>query len=156
MRYLYTLLMALILLSCSENEAEKGCREVEYDKVFEMKVSDEVCFPDGNTILLEKIEHQLCPCDVVCVWEGDLFITFSTTVDGETKEKSFFPTRFEIEPEIFQNHHIISSSYSYSGNNGEVPPCAEDFEDFSVIKKMQLSSRKGNKEREAPFEHEEI
>ena len=118
--------MLLINLSCSESE--KACLEVKYGETFQMEISDEVCFPDENVLKLDLVEHEFCPCGVVCIWEGDLLVTLTETSDGNSKVKSFYPTRIEIEPEIFNNHRITSVSYTYDDMGANVPPCAEDFD----------------------------
>lgn len=135
----YFILVALFTSCVKEESVHRNCISAEYNKVFEFKLSEEVCFPDGNTIVLENIEHQLCPCEMVCAWEGDLYITLTGYIGSESKEKQFYPSRYEINAEILESHEITSASYRYGENGDEVPPCAEDFEPEKVTLVMSIS-----------------
>ena len=137
MKNILLLSILFILSSCAK---ENICQDVEYDSSIEIKMGDEICFPDGNAIDFTNVEHQFCPCGVVCIWEGDLYITFTTSNElGETKVKNFYPSRLHLDPSIFSNHEIKSITYKYGTENEEVPECAEDFEPEKLIVTISIS-----------------
>ena len=82
MKNIIPLLIVLCLAACSKEEVDDNkivCQEVEYDTNIDLQVADEICFPDGNSLILTSVEHQFCPCDAICIWGGDLYITLSST-----------------------------------------------------------------------------
>lgn len=143
MKNIFYILSILIVFSCTKKEIlesdSRNCQEAAYDSEFEVQLSDEVCFPDGNTLIINRIEHQFCPCEVVCVWEGDLFLSFTNTADNVTKEKEFYPSRLNIDRSIFDNHEISSLSYRYASEDGTVPACMEDFEAEKITLTLTIS-----------------
>ena len=125
------LLFSILLLSCSKevtNSDSRDCQAGEYDVSFDLKLDNEVCFPDGSSILLSSIEHHLCPPDAYCKWAADIYVTLSTTTMDGTEDKQFYPVAIHRNPSIFDNHQITSFSYSYDSDGGEVPPNKEDFD----------------------------
>lgn len=137
MKNLITLLLFVSLfISCEKEELKsdsRDCREVEYEISFDMKLEDEVCFPDGNSIILSNIEHQICPPYAYCKWAGDLFVTLNTATKASAVDKQFFPVAIKNNPGIFDNHEITSITYTYDSANGEVPPNKEDFDPKKTV-----------------------
>jgi hypothetical protein len=119
------------MISCGDEENEKSisCTDVEYKIEFDLALNEEVCFPDGNSITLTDVKHELCPCDVVCDDAGDLLIVLETKSDLDIIDKKEFYTRTVSDNNnIFSNHEITSFSYTYDNQGVEVPACAADFE----------------------------
>ncbi len=87
-----------------------------------MNLQDEVWFPDGNSITLTNIEHQLCPCESISKWEGDLYLTLATSTENNTEDKIFFLSAIDQNRNIFTDHEISSLSYTYGSEYEDVPP----------------------------------
>lgn len=118
-----------MIFSCGKEEdlsEFRDCQDVEYDKEIEITLSDKICFPDGNSFTFERIEHQFCPCDAVCIWAGDLYIKLLTTTENNSEDKFIYPSLM-TDNKIFTNHEIASLVYTYGTENEDVPLCAEDF-----------------------------
>lgn len=130
------------MISCQKEETKRDnrdCQDVAYESEFEIKLKEEACFPDGNSLVVEDIQHQFCPCGAICFWAGDLFIILNTESGEEVKEKNFYPALLFGDRSIFNNHEITSVTYSYLSEDGEVPPCAEDFEPEKVVLTMVIT-----------------
>ena len=108
------------------------CIEAEYKIEFDIHLDEEVCFPDGHSIILKDVQHLLCPCEVLCDAEGDLLIVLETLtlIDDNVivAEKDFFTRGVFKDSDIFSGHEITDFSYTYGNEDEEVPACAADFE----------------------------
>jgi hypothetical protein len=121
----------LLVISCGDDAVENNsvsCTEVEYKIEFDLSLNEEICFPDGNSIILKDVKHQLCPCDAVCDDEGDLLIVLETNSILDVDKKEFFTRAVFTDAGIFSNHEIIEFSFTYGSEDEEVPACAADFE----------------------------
>jgi len=113
----FNLILATILLvSCnkddSESQARQVCTEVTYGQVFEMIIDDAVCLPDGNEIVLKVIEDQFCPCDHLCIWQGELQIMLEVANSaGEKRLVSVGSESFDVTDPIFENTKTASYTY---------------------------------------------
>ncbi len=145
MKYLSILsffVFSLVVMSCAKDDDDshsRSCINAEYNQEFDVRISEEVCFPDEKALVLSDIQHQFCPCEAICFWEGDLFITFTTTSDNVSKDREFYPSILRHDRSIFDNYEIVSFSYRYDSDNGEVPPCAEDFDPEKVTLTLSIS-----------------
>jgi len=134
--------LAIILYSCGKEDTTtntRDCINVEYNLGFQIQLGEEVCFPDGNTLTFSNIEHQFCPCMVLCDWEGGLFITFSTLLNNNSGEKKFFHSKIENDRSVFENHIIDSFSFTYGTKIEELPACPEDFEPEKITLTISIS-----------------
>lgn len=136
------LLFAIFLISCGKEDPKsdsRDCTEVEYEMSFDVQLEDEVCFPDGNSFIVEDIIYGFCPCDVVCIWAGELEIKLKTTsTDETTKVITIGSTTLIHNRNIFNDYEI--SEFTYSSIDGHNPECIEDFDpekvklDFTISK----------------------
>lgn len=138
----------LMLVSCGDEEIieinSTPCTEIEYKVEFDLSLNEEICFPDGNSLILTDVKHQLCPCDVVCETEGDLLVVLKTVTisDNYTYEsnKEFNTREVFNDSEIFTDYEITAFSYTYN-NDEEVPACAADFEPEKMNLKFVISAK---------------
>ena len=35
------------------------------------------CLPDGSQVTIDAIENSICPCNALCVWEGEITVSLS-------------------------------------------------------------------------------
>lgn len=135
--------LSLIFISCTKEDIvddSRNCTEVAYDETFEIQLTDEICFPDGNTLTLTDVQHQFCPCEVVCVTAGDLFISLTTATGTDTQVKEIYPETLDSDRDIFENHTITSLTYIYGDQNEDIPRCAEDFEASKITLMLSIST----------------
>ena len=136
------LFLALILVSCGKEDKSsdnRDCREVDYDMKFDLQLTDEVCFPDGNSLTVVGIEHGFCPCQAPCGGQGDLYIVTSISSSNGIEEKNYYVGRLDDDPSIFDDHEITSLSYIYGTEDEEVPHCVEDFDPEKVTFTLSIS-----------------
>jgi len=77
----------LLVASCSKKD---DCIEVQYDTSFKVESGESYCFPDDMSITIESLDNEFCPCDVVCVWEGQMEVEMMITIDGEDYEYTYY------------------------------------------------------------------
>ena len=84
MKYLF-LTLALIFTACSDDSdgQDGNCKEVEYNDQFEIKPDFCYLFDDGVELRISALNNEFCPCDVICVWEGQLKIDMEWIFGGD-------------------------------------------------------------------------
>jgi len=137
-----TVLTLTLFTSCSEQIIDNGgitaCKEVDYGDVFEMELNEAVCFPDGNEMILKVVEDQFCPCEAVCIWQGELVIILEATEsNGEKKLISLGSESLELSDPLFANTSTQSYLYRYE-NDEELPLCDGDFEPSKVTISLSI------------------
>ena len=88
--------LAFLFVSCSDSddvseddvseEASSMCNDVTYDDPFDVELDGVYCFPDGTQLTVLEIKNDFCPCNVVCIWQGEMVINMEWT-DGTTVEE---------------------------------------------------------------------
>lgn len=79
---LLVLLLGLALVSCSDGD-EKTCTDVTYSTEFTVASGSSYCFPDGIELAITTLNNEFCPCNVECIWEGQMTIDMVWTLaDG--------------------------------------------------------------------------
>ncbi len=75
-----TIIATLIFLpSCSNND---DCIAVRYGEAFVTEAGNIYCFEDGNELQVDDIINAFCPCDAICVWEGQMEVYMTWSIDG--------------------------------------------------------------------------
>lgn len=137
MKNLILLSFLFIVVSCNKDIEETAnsplsCTEAEYKLEFNLVLDNEVCFPDGNSLILSDVQHQLCPCEVLCDSEGDIFFALETFDDIQDyiiiETKEFLSRDVFKDSVIFSDYEITDFSFSYGTEDEEVPACAADFD----------------------------
>ncbi len=102
------LVFLTILISCNKNDS--SCTSIDYDKSFIAEVGEVYCIDNDNTIRIDSIENQVCPCLAQCVWEGEFIIHMSVTADGVAHTYSFgsAPETIDIQPFDFFKLKFLS------------------------------------------------
>ncbi|MBC7884501.1 MAG: hypothetical protein H7X99_03455 [Saprospiraceae bacterium] len=77
-------ILLLSIFAC--NKEDVTCTDINYNKAFTAEVDKKYCIDDENFILITNIENALCPCDVVCIWEGEFLIHMTVSADGTLHE----------------------------------------------------------------------
>ncbi|MEE9439763.1 MAG: hypothetical protein V3V14_12230 [Saprospiraceae bacterium] len=141
MRFLSLVLIVMIIISCGKSDIRVTCEEVDYDTAFVVELDDEVCFPDGSTLIIKNFIYMFCGCDEICVWEGELGISVKT-IDSEMEEntfsfgvRTFLPTQ---NGKIFDDYYISSITYTYDGEINNIP-CEDEFDPKKITMTMIIS-----------------
>lgn len=136
------LMFAIFLISCSKEDQSsnsRDCQEVEYDISFDLQLNDKVCFPDGNSITLTNINHLICPCNMDCKWNGDIYTSLTATTNSESEDLKFYVIPAPTNRKIFDTHEIASVSYTYKSKNGKFPLCDESFDPLKTTLTFTIS-----------------
>jgi len=77
------LLLTLIIISCTKIG---DCTEVSYNTPFTIIAEETYCLPDGAELLIKSLNNEFCPCEAVCIWEGQmtLDVTWTDTEGNST------------------------------------------------------------------------
>lgn len=103
-----------------------------------MIIDDAVCLPDGNEIVLKVIEDQFCPCDHLCIWQGELQIMLEVANSaGEKRLVSVGSESFDVTDPIFENTKTASYTYRYE-NDLALPLCDGDFDPNKVTVALSI------------------
>jgi len=84
---LLILALSVTIISCSKKD---DCIEVQYNTSFKVESGESYCFPDDMSITIESLDNEFCPCDVGCVWEGQMEVEMMITIDGEDYEYTYY------------------------------------------------------------------
>jgi len=84
MKHLFILLIITIAFSSCSKTNSPDCIDVFYDEHFTIQEGNNYCFPDGNSIEIKQLKNEFCPCDAVCVWEGQMMLNYTLIYDGNT------------------------------------------------------------------------
>lgn len=83
MRWIY-LFFTLLVIACGDTEIE--CTSVNYNESFVVTPDSKYCFPDGVEFQVISLENEFCPCFQTCVWEGQMKVESTITIDGNEVE----------------------------------------------------------------------
>jgi len=140
MNYLTIIYASLLILSCSkidDNTEKKDCTQVDYNSSFSIVFGEEVCFPDGSGFIVKTITDEFCPCDAVCVWEGELRVLVETVdANGEKDLFTFGSSSYDSKPEILPHGKIETFTFKYE--TGGLPDCENDYDASKVILNMKV------------------
>lgn len=79
-KYIILIALTISIISCGKND---DCIDVAYDTAFTIEAGESYCFSDDMSITIENLDNQFCPCNAVCVWEGQMEVEMTITIDGE-------------------------------------------------------------------------
>lgn len=82
MKYLIIVFTFVVFFSCKKDENTE-CTKINYNQAFTASVGTTYCIDENNSIVIDSVANQLCPCNVVCVWEGEYSLRLSVTADGK-------------------------------------------------------------------------
>ena len=138
MKYLLLLISPLFILSCSKSDIEKpDCTPVMYSESFSVVLNDEICLPDGSGFIVKTITDEFCPCDVACVWEGELKVMIETIeANGEKDLFSFGSSSYIESPVILTTAKIEEFTFDYE--SGELPDCVNEYDPSNVTLHMKV------------------
>lgn len=93
MNYIKLLSLFLIcaLVSCSDGDGDaKNCTDVAYSTEFTIEPGSSYCFSDGVELSITSLNNEFCPCNVECIWEGQMTIDMVWTLtDGSTLDYNY-------------------------------------------------------------------
>jgi len=72
MKYLTTTLFLLVLFSSCKDE--DSCTSVDYEVAFLLEAGQNYCFPDDTQLEVKTLNNEYCPCDVQCIWGGQMTV----------------------------------------------------------------------------------
>ena len=90
------LISLIIFLSCNKQE---DCQVIDIDQLFQFQEGDIFCLGTDIEIQIKTVDDQRCPCDVVCVWEGEFVYELIITSNSE-EEKYSLNEKIENEATI--------------------------------------------------------
>ena len=131
MRVLFFLALLISLASCSKNSSD--CTSIEYNKAFIAQVGEQYCVDDKNTITIDKVENQLCPCNADCLWEGEFILHVSVNADGTLYKYSFGTSEKTIDNEPFNYFKLKFLSITPESCDNEIQ---KDFRVRLVLEKQ--------------------
>lgn len=70
----------LAFMSCSKSDS---CTEVSYSEAFKIEADESYCFDDGTELQIRSINNEFCPCEAVCIWEGQMTVDMTWTFPGQ-------------------------------------------------------------------------
>ncbi|MBT8232526.1 MAG: hypothetical protein HKO66_09450 [Saprospiraceae bacterium] len=73
------------LISCGKDT--DSCTDITFDTTFSFQEGDIFCLNGEYEITVKSVNDERCPCDVICVWEGEF--TFDIEVEKEGEIKSY-------------------------------------------------------------------
>lgn len=132
MKYPLLLLLSIVLLSCTKEESQNenksvACTESEYGMPVTLSIGEVICFPDGNSITFTTAAGEFCPCEAVCVWQGQLSILLETeNSSGEKELLDFGSESYKKSNQIFESKKISDLSYDF--NDPNVQDCMNEYD----------------------------
>lgn len=98
---------SILIFSCNkhEDQSKLSCIDVEYDLFFTIEDGKTYCFPDNNTISISSLANEYCPCNVVCVWEGQMMMNYEVEIDNVISTGALGsggPKEFTLIKEVLQ------------------------------------------------------
>jgi len=86
MKQILLILSVITLFACSREE-QNGCENISYNTSFIATVGQKYCLDDNNYIMIDSVFNELCPCNAICIWEGEFILKLKVMAD--TKEHNF-------------------------------------------------------------------
>lgn len=102
------LVLCLSISSCSKNEAELDCIPIGYNQVFNLMIDKIYCLPDGNEITAKTINNEYCPCNAICIWQGEANLDMVYNINGI--EESYL---FHGETHLNDTTLVIPSIFNF-------------------------------------------
>ncbi|HAQ36935.1 MAG TPA: hypothetical protein DCX89_03720 [Saprospirales bacterium] len=72
----------MLFADCTKQECD--IVHVNYGEYFTIKTCGKYCFPDDNYFEVKNLVNEFCPCNCLCLWEGEMVLFFSANMDGVT------------------------------------------------------------------------
>lgn len=90
-KYIFScIFLSVICIACSDSDEpetkSEACIDVEYNETFAVEVDGQYCFPDGTELKVNAFRNDFCPCNVICVWQGQMVIEMEWTDGTEVVE----------------------------------------------------------------------
>ncbi len=108
MKKLCFLLSLLLFIACSKSNE---CTEINDGEEFVLEPGDRICLPEGEELVINSMENQLCPCEAICVSPGQILISYEITLENG---QSFESQTAYIPDQSFQLADIgVSLDYTF-------------------------------------------
>jgi hypothetical protein len=124
------LVFLTLMISCNKNDS--SCNSIDYNKSFIAEVGQVYCVDDKNTIKIDSIQNQLCPCNADCIWEGEFILHMSVTADAVSHSYSFGSSKTTIDIQPFDSYRVKFLSVTPNACDSEVQ---KDFRVGLVLEK---------------------
>ncbi len=89
MLFVSSMFFLFFLCSSCDEEGNGDCFEISYGQIFTAEVGDKFCLPDGSEVKIEQLNNMLCPCNVMCSWEGEIVAQLTFTFNEEILEYEY-------------------------------------------------------------------
>ena len=126
-------LIALFIVSCNQDE---GCIEAEYDEYIILEEGNDYCLPNGDSFTVSKLENAFCPCDVICVWEGEMLLHYEGEFNG-IQVDTFVGSNDNTDKLFGSGNHEIQFI-----NIEFVEPCSETLPSPEIVRSTAVISLK--------------
>jgi len=70
----------MLIAACTKQDCEMV--DVNYGEYFTIKTCGKYIFPDNNFFEVKCLRNEFCPCNALCIWEGEMILVFSANMDG--------------------------------------------------------------------------
>lgn len=131
MKPIFAILTILLLICCDDNITENknsSCQEIEHNTSLEINLESSACLPDGRLFKIIQARDEFCPCDVICIWEGQLVIVIETEdLDQTTTEVTVCSTKNIPHGDLFEDVSITDFTYLYNEMDDSLPLCQGTF-----------------------------
>ena len=119
-------ILGLLLIFISCNKESSSCTDIEDGVAFEFKEGDVFCINDYD-ITITQVMDERCPCDVVCIWEGEfLFILDILHEDDETIQYTHHAESLITQPNPSPTGLTFSKVILKSNDSCEDPMAISD------------------------------
>jgi len=66
------------------------CKTISFDEKFEVIEGRSYCSNNGKSFTISRFINNYCPCDAVCIWEGELLIEMVFNSGEEFTDFTFY------------------------------------------------------------------
>ena len=124
------LVFLTLLISCSKSDS--SCTSIDYNKSFIAEVGETYCIDEKNTIKIDSILNGLCPCDAICIWEGEFIVYLSVKADGVSHSYNFGSSETTIDIQPFDAYKVKFQSITPDACDSQIQ---KDFRVGLVLEK---------------------
>jgi len=89
MKNLLVLLALTGFFACSSPQESADCIETDYGIDFTAEAENIYCFSDDLMIEIVSLENALCPCNVLCDWDGEIIVHMNIIRGDQIKEYDY-------------------------------------------------------------------
>jgi hypothetical protein len=105
MKQIIFILIVISVFSCKKDENTE-CKNISYNTPFVAVVGQKYCIDESNSITIDTVENQLCPCNVLCTWEGEFIFVMKVKASGKEYKHEFGSSIKTPDNQLFDDFKI--------------------------------------------------